>query len=234
MARKQATIFDTISSGDPARVKRFLSRRPEAVAERDAAGVSPLMRALYDGNAAVVEAILARSPELDLFEAAALGETETLRGLLGRSKRRANAFSPDGFAPLHLAAYYGRTEAARLLVERGADVETAARNPRLATVRPLHSAAAGRATEVAALLLEHGADPNAVQAGGWTPLHAAAANGNAELVRLLLKRGADPKRSADDRTPPIEFAIENRHHEVVELLQRATRRGRRVAVARRR
>ena len=50
---------------------------------------------------------------------------------------------PDGFTPLHLAAFFGRLEAAALLVDRGADLEAPSRNPRFPSVRPLHSAIAG-------------------------------------------------------------------------------------------
>jgi ankyrin repeat protein len=221
MARKKKTIFDVIQEGDRAKVARFLAGNPDALGERDQEGLSPLMRAVYEGKAEIVELVLSKEPELDVFEAAALGRVDPLERLLKRSAKRATAFSKDGFTALHLAAYFGRPEAARLLLERGADVHARSKNSRLPTVQPLHSAAAGRQTEVARLLLEHGADPNATQAGGWTPLHSAAANGNVDLVRLLLECGADPKKQSDDRTPPVEFAIENRHYEVVSLLRGA-------------
>ena len=86
-----------------------------------------------------------RGPKLDVFEAAALRRLDPLERLLKRSPKRATAFSKDGFTALHLAAYFGRPEAARLLLERGADVHARSGNSRLPTVKsPLHSAAAGR------------------------------------------------------------------------------------------
>lgn len=218
MARK-TTIFDAIASGDAGKVKRKLAREPEAIAERDGDGLSPLMRAVYDGRAEIVDVILARDPELDVFEAAALGRTDDLRRLLGRSKKRATALSPDGFTALHLAAYLGHEDAAVVLLDRGADVEARSTNRHLHSVTPLHSAAAGRSTAVAVLLLDRGADPNATQPGGWTALHQAAANGNLDLCRVLLKRKAKRSPMADDRSRPLDFAIENRHHEIVRLLR---------------
>jgi ankyrin repeat protein len=218
VAPKQ-TIFDAISTGDPARVKRKLARESSAVDERDAEGLSPLMRALYEAKPGMVDVLLAHGVELDLFEAAALGKTELLGTLVGRSKRRANGYSPDGFTPLHLAAFFGQLEAARLLLDRGADIDARSTNTRLRSVTPLHSAIAGHRTGMALLLLERGADVNATQPGGWTPLHQAAANGDLELCKALLKHGAKRLQMSDDRTRPLDFAIENRHWDVVRLLQ---------------
>ena len=219
MARKQ-TIFDLISSGDPAGVKRKLARDPGALEERDENGLSPVMRALYEAKPEIVEVLLARGAELDVFDAAALGRTELLGKLVGRSKRRAGEYSSDGFTPLHLAAFFGHTDAVGLLLERGADIDARSKNTRLRSVTPLHSAAAGHRTEVALLLLDRGANPNAEQPGGWTPLHQAAANGDLVLCKALLEHGAKRAQMSDDRTRPLDFAIENRHHDVVRLLQR--------------
>jgi ankyrin repeat protein len=218
VARKQ-TIFDAIGRGDAARVKRKLAREPAALSERDENGLSLVMRALYEAKPEIVDVLLARDPELDLFDAAALGDVETLRRLLGRSRKRANSYSLDGFTPLHLAAFFGHADAAALLLDRGADVEARSKNPRLRSVTPLHSAAAGRHLDVAELLLARGADPNATQPGGWTPLHQAAANGDLALCRALLTRRAKRAPLADDRSRPLDFAIENRHHEIVRLLK---------------
>ncbi len=219
MARKRTTIFDAIATGDAARVKRHLTRNPDALEERDGEGRAPLMRALYEGKDAVAAALIERGAPVGVHEAAALGDGDSLRSAIGRSRRRASELSADGFTPLHLAAFFGHVDAARLLLEKGADVHARATNRRLTSVTPLHSAAAARHTEVAELLLEAGADPNATQNGGWTALHSAAANGNAELVRILLDRGAEAMRMADDRTRPIDFAIEKRFGDVVELLR---------------
>ena len=75
------------------------------------------------------------------------GGPSALRELLDEDPSLANAWAEDGFQPLGLASFFGHVEAARLLVERGAEVNSASRND--FKVMPLHSAAATGDPEVA-------------------------------------------------------------------------------------
>ena len=154
--------------------------------------MSELLQAVYRGDQARVDELLAGEPELDVFEAAAVGRTDRLRELLDADPGLANAWAQDGFQPLGLASFFGRVEAARLLVERGAEVNSASRND--FKVAPLHSAVAEKDAdtryELATLLLEHGADPNARQQDDFTPLMAADQQGDARLRELLVEHGA--------------------------------------------
>ncbi len=154
--------------------------------------MSELLQAIYRGDQAQADELLAGDPELDVFEAAAVGRTERLRDLLDEDPSLANAWAEDGFQPLGLASFFGHVEAARLLVERGAEVNSASRNDFV--VMPLHSAAATGDSEVryelAKLLLEHGADPNARQRDEFTPLMAADQQEDERLRALLVEHGA--------------------------------------------
>jgi ankyrin repeat protein len=154
--------------------------------------MSELMQAIYRGDQARADELLADDPELDVFEATAVGRMDRLRELLDEDPSLANAWAPDGFQPLGLASFFGHLDAARLLVERGAEVNSASRND--FKVMPLHSAAATSDPEtryeLAKLLLERGADPNALQQDDFTPLMAADQHGDKRLRDLLVEHGA--------------------------------------------
>jgi ankyrin repeat protein len=154
--------------------------------------MSELLQAIYTGDQARADELLAAGLELDVFEAAAVGRTDRLRKLLDQDPSLANAWAEDGFQPLGLASFFGHVEAAKLLVERGAEVNSASRNDM--KVMPLHSAAAtgneNTRYELAKLLLENGADPNAVQQDEYTPLMAADQHGDQRLRDLLVEHGA--------------------------------------------
>ena len=182
-----------------------------------AESLSPAMEALYSQGREAAEALLPADSELNVFEAAAFGRLERLAELLSARPELVNAFSPDGFTPLHLACFSGGPETTRLLGERGADLDALAR-AELVRVRPLGTAAFSRDRESAAVLLEAGADSNGRGEGDFTPLHTAAQNGDVEFVRLLLRYGADARAAASDGRTPADVAKEAGHEECAALL----------------
>jgi ankyrin repeat protein len=155
--------------------------------------MSELLQAVYRGDQAKADELLAAEPELDVFEAAAVGRADRLSELLDEDPSLANAWADDGFQPLGLASFFGHADAARVLLERGAEVNSPSRNEM--KVMPLHSAAATNDPEtryeIAKLLLEHGADPNARQQDEFTPLMEADQHGDERLRTLLIEHGAE-------------------------------------------
>jgi uncharacterized protein len=160
--------------------------------------MSELLSALYRGDRARVDELLAEGPDLNVFEAAALGRADRIRDLLDEDPSRANAFGDDGFHALGLACFFGHVDAARLLLERGADVNALSTNEHIQTAA-IHAAAAsneqgsGESTryELVELVLEHGADPNLRQGGGFRAIDAARQNGDTRVEQFLRDHGAD-------------------------------------------
>ena len=151
-----------------------------------------MLYALYNDKADLIDPILGANPALDVFDAAAVGRTRGLEELLDGEPALASAWSPDGFTALHLAAFFGQEDAAKILLGRGAEPNVVARNATI-VVTPLHSAAAGAHSAIVKLLLEAGADPNARQPDGFTALDAAQQNGDDESAEALLAAGATPR-----------------------------------------
>jgi ankyrin repeat protein len=190
-----ATIFDSIQAGDIDAVRAAIKDDPGAASARDDSGRSAVRAALYVHKQDVADALLEASPELDVFDAAAVGDVDRLTELLDGDPELLGAWSEDGYTPLHFAAYFKRGAAVRLLLDRGADVGAVARNDM--EVQPLHSAIAADSREIVAALLLAGADVNARQAGGYTPLMAAEEQEKeGEMVRLLLDHGAEETAQA--------------------------------------
>jgi ankyrin repeat protein len=163
--------------------------------------------------------ILNSRSELDIFEAVAVGRTESVTAILDRDSAQARAWSPDGFTPLHFAAFFNQPTIPRELVRRGADVAAVSMNP--LEVTPLHSAAAARAADIVHMLVESDAPVNAKQHGGWTALHAAADNGDEKMVRILLQHGADPLVHNDEGKTPAQMAQLKGREDVLKLLSAA-------------
>ncbi len=95
---------------------------------------------------------------------------------------------PDGGAltALVYAARTGNIDAARVLLEGGADVNQTTRYG----WSPLLAATQNQNYQMAKFLIEHGANVNLANKGGWTPLYLAIDNRNIE--------GGDyPVRTAD-------------------------------------
>lgn len=212
-------FFAAIEAGDADLVRSMAAAGPSLASARDEQGVSAVMRARYRFDPLLVDAVMSGDPTIDVFEAASLGYLERLRALLDDDPSLATAFSADGFTALHFPAFFGGADAARLLLERGADVDAHGRSWMTGTA--LNSAAAGGHTDVARLLLDAGADPNARQASGWTPLHSAAHNDDLELVELLISLGADPAATNDDGTSVLSMAEQGGGAEVVARIRLA-------------
>jgi ankyrin repeat protein len=168
--------------------------------------VSDALQALYAGDGERARELLPPDGELSVFEAAAFGKVERLAGIVRDDPTQATALSDDGFTALHLAVFGGQEEAARVLLELGADVNALSTNEAV-RVPPLGTAAFVRSVALAQVLLDAGADPNGRGEGGFTALHTAAQNGDEALARLLLERGADPGLAADDGRRPADLGL---------------------------
>ena len=110
----------------------------------------------------------------------------------------------------------GDLAAARVLVQKGADVNAAQRDGATA----LHWAVYRDSLDAVDLLLRAGAKA-AANREGITPLAMAALYGHAPLVDRLLKAGADAKSLGPNGETMVMFAARNGNPEVIRLLVEA-------------
>jgi ankyrin repeat protein len=115
---------------------------------------------------------------------------------------------------LHGAAFYGHPEAARILIEKGAEIDIKNNGG----YTPFLSACAGGKLEAASLLIEHGADLNALTADSNSALQNALWNNSVELAILLAEKGADVDILNQQGISPLYFAVAYRDKEISDLL----------------
>lgn len=197
-------IFDAIRTGDPARVTSLVAADPANARARDDAGVSAIMQAVYQRRRAIVDLLRRQIGDLDIFEAAALGDTSRLRSLVRDHPDLVCTFSADGFTALHFASFFSQPEAAQELLDNGADPNAVTTNESKLAV--INSAAASNNSELVKMLLQEGANPDAQQHGGFTALHAAAQHNNKEMAKALLEGGANVSLRTDDGKTAADMA----------------------------
>jgi uncharacterized protein len=210
-------LFAAIRSGEAAKVQALLEADPALAATKNEQGQSPVLAAVYSGRADIRDLLVARGTPLEIHEAAAAGQFDRVKQLIEKDPALAKSLSPDGFPVVALAAAFGHLPVAKLLFEKGADVNAAATNG--TGYNALTGAVTSGHMEIVSWLLENGANPNYRYGPGYSPLLAAAANGHLEVVKTLLHHGADLHAKANDGKTALAIAEERKHPEIAVLLR---------------
>ena len=207
-------LFTAIHDNDLQQVSQLIEREPDVARARNQNGVSALMQAVYENKPEIVVVLRDAAGELDLYEAAAVGDVARLHLLLGKDNAQVHSLSSDGFTLLHLACFFRQPEAAQMLLAAGADPNAVSTH----RISIIHSAAASRDSALVKLILAAGADPNVQQQGGYTALQSAAMHNNVEMIKVLLKAGADRFIRNDEGLTAADMALKAGANEGAELL----------------
>ncbi len=214
------SLRQAVVDGDRGALLTTLEADPAAAAATVPGEVSLLLTALYHGRprlAGDVRAALSTAGiDLDVLEAAAVGDQALLADVVAADPTALGARTVDGFTALHLAAFLGRTGTVMLLLHLGADATAVADNA--SRVRPLHSAVASGDPSTVEALVRHGVDLDAAQAGGFTALMGAASQGATTMVEGLLAAGARRRVTDDQGRTAADHAEATGHHGLVDLL----------------
>lgn len=208
-------------------------------------GWTPLFLAITGGHREIAERLVAAGARMDVWCAAAAGDERHLRELLRENPALAHATGPNRGTPLHFAT---SLDAARSLVEAGADVAARDQYGSTATRAVAYSRRASRAAATylferageddiflltalgdherirarverePALLATLDAHLNAASAWGGRALHIAASRGDAPTAALLLELGADPNGRARDGEVALHYAAKFGDAPMIRLL----------------
>ena len=187
-----------------------------------------------------------------LSHAARVGRGDHLALIYKLAPSKLDEADASGVGALQVAIVEGNRDAARFLLEKGADLSVwkhsfetpldfcvdrgdaaivsllleysdGAIQRSAGRVGPLHVAAREGNTEILELLLAHGYDPNLQEARDNTALHLAASKGCADCVKTLLAHGADPTTWNAKGQIPLAVAKKAGKRDVAALLKNASR-----------
>ena len=183
-------LLKAANAGDANAVAGFLSKGldPDSA---DKQGNTLLMIAAVQGHEALAKLLIER--KASVAKRSPAGDTAlnlaSLKGHLGIVKMLVEHRAPisqPGWAPLHYAAFEGRTEVVKYLLEKGAEKDAVAPNGYSALLLAMRNGHMEAARE----LLYADADVNIKGARGETALSLAKARNDKELVELIKRAGA--------------------------------------------
>jgi len=190
-AEGQMPLHIAAMNGDTERAKLLIEGGAN-VNEKDAGGSTPMAYAICNSHPEIVD--LLKDKDVDINA----------------------AINVAGHTLLHIAAITGRTEAAALLIAKGANVHAIDGDSHT----PMYYAVYIGYTKIVDLLQAKGVNINApVNAEGQTPLHIAAMNGDTERARLLIEGGANVNAKNAAGITPMRCAAIGGHAEMVDLLK---------------
>jgi ankyrin repeat protein len=226
-------LMAAVRAGNPDAVQVLLDRGAPVNAADPQFAYTAFMSAVRRNDTAIMKLLLAKGASIEARTR--VGEKPVMRppgtgggshgvGIVrsGVPPQGEQQPAPGGMTPLLFAARDGEMDAARMLVEVGADVNAADPNG----ITPLQMAVTNGQLGVARLLLEHGADPNRADWWGRTPLWSAVDIRNLavrsgtptsengvdrdaalQVIQMLLDRGVDPNARVNEFPPMRRYLL---------------------------
>jgi quinoprotein dehydrogenase-associated probable ABC transporter substrate-binding protein len=230
-------LSNAVNADDHERIK-FLVSKGADVNKPDSNGYTPLTNAARQRQDKTVKLLidLGANPNLadgnnmtPIITAAMREAVPTIKVLVG-AKANIEEPGPQGFKPLSLALAESHYEAAKTLLEAGADPNATSGDEALT---PLMIAASQtqpaegerflpgstRPIDVAKELVDRKADVNAKSSTGMTALMIAAAHNNPPMIGLLIESGADADAKNDQGQSAADIAKINNNFEAAQAIK---------------
>ncbi|MCF8462726.1 MAG: ankyrin repeat domain-containing protein [Rickettsiaceae bacterium] len=122
-----------------------------------------------------------------------------------------NKKNEAGLTLLHTAIMFGQVEIAKLLIDKGANIDLVTTNDNSS----LHFAVLFGQVEIAKLLIDKGANVNLLGNAGKTPLHFAVEFKREKIVELLIDKGVDFNITDNAGNTASEIAKKNGFYETL-------------------
>lgn len=221
-----AELLEAIRSDNMAQIEELIHDGANVNTE-SGNGFSVLALAASKGNSEIVQLLIDNGADLNyehgndpLAVAARFEQLEIVKILLDAGADVESTISLDGTyensTGMQWAAINNNVELAELLIEYGADVNTA---ETLHNRTPIHGAAYYNSPEMVVFLLENGADPERRDSFGDTPLHYAVSNRVLQTAQILIEHGVALDTRDDLGNTLLDEAGSN--SEMIQLLQEA-------------
>lgn len=206
-----------------------------------------LKRFMLEGGQAPIKQLVEDGGEI--FKAV-INNDDNVRKIVAANPALVNAKNAYGWTPLHWAAFKGRLDMVKYLVNQGAKVN----DESTPGMTPLFLAATNGHDDIVKFLIHHGGNPNVVmgefkwtplmrachkgyvntvkeliQAGAdvnaksaikWTPAHNAAESGSLDSFKLLVEHGANIKAENEMGDTPLDLAKLESRTDIVELIEK--------------
>lgn len=183
----ESVLMRAARTGSVGAVRALLEAGADATTTEPVQGQTALMWAAAQGHGGVAQALIEEGADLHarslvrrrtVHIGSRYGDRTSYTGVVDTNK--------GGYTALLFAARSGQIDAARVLVEAGANVDDVSADGTSALTLAAHSGQG----EFAAFLLANGADANA-RGSGYTALHAAVLRGDLALIDALGAVGAN-------------------------------------------
>lgn len=238
-------------------VHLLLERNTSGTIPSDSQGATPLHYGAQSNNAETVGVFLSHpsvkdEPDLEgrtaFMWAAGKGSDDVIRTMLALAPHiDINMADKYGGTALHVASLSGHVSTVKLLLEKGATVdsldvmkhtplfracEMGYKDVILTLIKgsacvdlvdvdghtALHWAALGGNAEVCQILMENGISPNVQDHAGRTPLQCAAYGGYITCMAVLMENNADPNIQDKEGRTALHWSCNNGYLDAVKLL----------------
>jgi len=217
-----------IERSDLDKVKALVAagNSPDTPIEYGEHKIPPLMKAAWEGEAEIVEALLAAGAKVNakatdtdetaLMSAVTKGDPATI-GMLLKAGADVNPINKFGFNVFTSAVAAGNEDVAAILLDSGAKIDAGAHG-----LTPLQFAASAGNINMIRFLVKHGADVNhGAKTGDQTALLSAIYGAHPEVVQVLISLGAKVNTKTKDGDTPLKAAMKGDQDDIVKILKDA-------------